>query len=551
MNKIIQFLFASYFCIASSIAYSAVHSANGANNNGISEIRSIDGELVGYVHEVFPDANDDFVPDLPSQTTPVVFVPGFEIPDFARGGLLNEPNPGVKSRGTSLLNKISLSTGGSVIEELADQHGFAIYIIDFINNNQSVAENSKILERYLTSGTNGPNVTYSNDGTRGAVIGFSMGGLIARHALTKLEHEGKDHHVSLYLSVDAPHRGAFMPSSFEMVTRTLNGAAKKIVIEELFEKQGLDKSLALGVEAYDSDAAKELLGLYVGYRAEDASAQARLNLIESDYRHAAHPAHYSLRNSLRLMGGHPLELRSIAIAHGSFNGFPQHANAQSRDGHRYLTTRIKYDNIYVPGEELVRFYFNNDSVTTRRRPCLIRVLSDQDPCPLFKAPGQLANITSAPGSYTDALRQIDRSVDNTPNIIIPSLVEAAITAIIDGLAAESLRTGVVNTASLDILKSILGQSTISFAAHMVPGEGHTTFVPTLSALDINSLDWFGSANELKNLSPFDAVYANHNMNDKHEIMSVSLFNTLVWELSTTERDRIVERDKVAAIIATF
>ena len=43
------------------------------------------------------------------------------------------------------------------------------------------------------------------------VIGPSMGGLIARYALAKIEKENKDHQTSLYISFDAPHQGANIP----------------------------------------------------------------------------------------------------------------------------------------------------------------------------------------------------------------------------------------------------------------------------------------------------------------------------------------------------
>ncbi|MEU3693430.1 hypothetical protein AB0E86_34955 [Streptomyces narbonensis] len=43
------------------------------------------------------------------------------------------------------------------------------------------------------------------------VGGFSMGGLITRYALAKMEMRRIDHRVRLYFSYDTPHRGAFVP----------------------------------------------------------------------------------------------------------------------------------------------------------------------------------------------------------------------------------------------------------------------------------------------------------------------------------------------------
>ncbi len=44
-----------------------------------------------------------------------------------------------------------------------------------------------------------------------AVVGASMGGLIARYALAYMEQEGIEHGTRLYMSFDSPHRGANIP----------------------------------------------------------------------------------------------------------------------------------------------------------------------------------------------------------------------------------------------------------------------------------------------------------------------------------------------------
>ncbi|MBD0692947.1 hypothetical protein BG452_11830 [Streptomyces sp. CBMA123] len=43
------------------------------------------------------------------------------------------------------------------------------------------------------------------------VGGVSMGGIITRYALTKLESDGVDHETATYLSWDSPHNGAWIP----------------------------------------------------------------------------------------------------------------------------------------------------------------------------------------------------------------------------------------------------------------------------------------------------------------------------------------------------
>ncbi|MEV6754965.1 hypothetical protein [Streptomyces sp. NPDC051214] len=60
-----------------------------------------------------------------------------------------------------------------------------------------------------------------------AVGGFSMGGLVTRYALAKMEHESVDHETEVYFSFDSPHRGAWIPialQSFAHYIRRLNAA---------------------------------------------------------------------------------------------------------------------------------------------------------------------------------------------------------------------------------------------------------------------------------------------------------------------------------------
>ncbi|MCX4788359.1 alpha/beta hydrolase [Streptomyces sp. NBC_01221] len=48
-----------------------------------------------------------------------------------------------------------------------------------------------------------------------AVGGFSMGGLVTRHALAKMESQSIDHPTALYFSYDSPHRGAWIPIALQ------------------------------------------------------------------------------------------------------------------------------------------------------------------------------------------------------------------------------------------------------------------------------------------------------------------------------------------------
>ena len=93
-----------------------------------------------------------------------------------------------------------------------------------------------------------------------AVIGFSAGGLIARWGLKTMENQGIDHQVSVYISYDAPHRGATIPES---IISGIKDLKDKIPILE-------PDSLQDYWDAVNSYSAKQILisGSYSSFLAE-------------------------------------------------------------------------------------------------------------------------------------------------------------------------------------------------------------------------------------------------------------------------------------------
>ncbi|MFH8366406.1 hypothetical protein [Streptomyces sp. NPDC018031] len=148
---------------------------------------------------------------------------------------------------------------------------------------------------------------------RGALTvgGFSMGGVVSRYALTKLEHEGVDHRTGLYVSYDSPHHGAWLPiclQAFAHYLRPLSGG---------FSAQ------------INSPAARQLLWRHLaqvgGTPAED-------------------PARTAFLAELRSMGWWPRRCRRIGVANGAGrgtgNGVPAGAEALSVGGLVFNGTRL-------------------------------------------------------------------------------------------------------------------------------------------------------------------------------------------------------------------
>jgi pimeloyl-ACP methyl ester carboxylesterase len=78
------------------------------------------------------------------------------------------------------------------------------------------------------------------------IIGQSMGGVIARMALAELEDESYDHQTGLYVSFDAPHKGANIPKGIQTFT-------------EDFVEVDLVESLDWAYELFD-----EMISFFIG-----------------------------------------------------------------------------------------------------------------------------------------------------------------------------------------------------------------------------------------------------------------------------------------------
>src|SRR3954454_1796674 len=67
------------------------------------------------------------------------------------------------------------------------------------------------------------------DGSGPLVVGgLSMGGLVTRYALCKMESQNIDHEVKTYFSYDSPHQGAWIPISLQVFAHFLFGLAQDL-----------------------------------------------------------------------------------------------------------------------------------------------------------------------------------------------------------------------------------------------------------------------------------------------------------------------------------
>ncbi|MQS39096.1 esterase/lipase family protein [Streptomyces katsurahamanus] len=119
------------------------------------------------------------------------------------------------------------------------------------------------------------------------VGGFSMGGMVTRYALAKMESQGIRHETDVYFSYDTPHLGAYIPISLQAFAHYI---------------RKLDKRFS---DQINSDASQELLWRHI----ETWDAEPGVSGVRNDFLAA-----------LEAVGGWPQIPRKIGVANGVATG---------------------------------------------------------------------------------------------------------------------------------------------------------------------------------------------------------------------------------------
>ena len=134
------------------------------------------------------------------------------------------------------------------------------------------------------------------------IVGPSMGGQIARYALTYMEQQyaaandpAYQHNTRLYISLDSPHNGANTPIGAQMFL--------KYFADDIGKAEAQD-----GLEQIDSPASREL------------SLQHRSQLTGNTVPFQADPERGYYVANLASIGNWPAQLRRVAVTNGSLSG---------------------------------------------------------------------------------------------------------------------------------------------------------------------------------------------------------------------------------------
>lgn len=158
--------------------------------------------------------------------------------------------------------------------------GRDVILLGFEERTASILENAEAAMDAIRKMTDGQ---LSSDPVVG---GFSMGGLITRYALAKLEHDGFNRRIGVYFSYDSPHRGGVVPIGIQAFAHFI----------------GLNNPL---LRQLDSPAARQMLWRHY----DQQTGQAGIAPERSDF-----------IDELNEVGGWPSTPRLLALANGRGDG---------------------------------------------------------------------------------------------------------------------------------------------------------------------------------------------------------------------------------------
>ena len=238
----------------------------------------------------------------------IIFLEGFDVLDFLAKG---------NTDGAELFTDYIKGEG------LADlmNYGYDFLVVDWKNSRLAMETNADFLIDFI-------NKLKCELGTdqQFIIIGHSMGGVIGRFALTKMENARfagecspeQMHNTRLLITIDSPHQGANIPLS---VQHFYNDALSGFGV---FGKATpiLSMSRRLLFEGFnlflEANSAQEMIVPH--YATKNGFSNPT---IYADY--GAHSRRANFLDKLATLGGHPQFCKTIALSNGAMNG-----NGQTR-----------------------------------------------------------------------------------------------------------------------------------------------------------------------------------------------------------------------------
>ncbi len=449
-------------------------------------------DLEGISIGVFEGCNPDGIKRA------VIYLEAFDPLDFDKTfGLSNDPSEVY----SNLIKKGHL-------DELR-RYGYSFYVVNWDNSRIDIKENAQYVINLI-------NVLKSEiPGDEQFVLaGESMGGLVARYALTKMESNREDHRTRLMITIDSPHGGANIPLSFQHLYRDVFDAT---IGSKPFQKLVGMSSRQIGIALnvfLDSKAARQMLIYHVNGESQSNGTST----------YTADKAKDEFFADLASIGNYPKYCKLLATTNGSMSGDKQ---TRAYD----LTDRIAGDKLFdFKGEiyyrilsfklkiiesqldlrtnfngQIYKFTAGNFKIKIKLKWFKIKITQNYNDWFTKSKNARVKDFcVNAGGVYQLGLQPKAYSYQNTYDIGIFQVT------------SQNNGNGLYN---LNIQSGIPWVSTLNVAASIYSDGFHFNFIPVQSALDIQNfpnnplnIDLTRlSIQDLMSITPFDVVLGNNNV----------------------------------------
>ncbi|MEV6016769.1 MULTISPECIES: Mbeg1-like protein [unclassified Streptomyces] len=108
------------------------------------------------------------------------------------------------------------------------RRGRTLVLVGFDERSESILRNAETMTAAIMR-----TIAEQLGDARLLVGGFSMGGIVARYALAKMETQRMDHRVAVYASFDSPHRGAWVPIGLQALAHYLADAGDDTYLRQI------------------------------------------------------------------------------------------------------------------------------------------------------------------------------------------------------------------------------------------------------------------------------------------------------------------------------
>lgn len=220
--------------------------------------------------------------------------------------------------------------------------GYDFIVIDYDEGGNYIEHNAYLLAKVIEWVN-----TVKATPEKNVVFGPSMGGLVARYALTYMENQNINHDTRLFISFDSPQYGANVPLGLQYMIR-------------YWKEYLLGNDAAEKFKILETPAARQMLLYHI------------INTRETGFI-SPDPLRISFEQNLHALGDWPAKLRKIAISNGSGNGLFQLKN----DNVTRLQPGDKIMDFSVTASIFSRVWALPDVVSTRIARC--KAGADTDP----------------------------------------------------------------------------------------------------------------------------------------------------------------------------